>query len=154
MNQINLFVLLSLEPIRKLQKRWWQRKLCIFSQIFNYRSPHIFSNWFRQEHNTSAIVAYPVPSMNQDFFKYFVVKSTINEWNNLTVNIRTSESHGIFKNSILRFIPSTNSFYNSHNRKETKFLQIKACVRYFLSIFYFSLNDSPSKIMKNVFYFI
>ena len=31
---------------------------------------------------------------------------------------------------------------------------LKACVRYFLSNFYFSLNDSPSKTMKNVFYFI
>ena len=31
---------------------------------------------------------------------------------------------------------------------------IKACVRYFLSNFYFLPNDSPSKTMKNVFYFI
>ena len=30
----------------------------------------------------------------------------------------------------------------------------KACVRYFLSNFYYSPNDSPSKTMKNVFYFI
>ena len=29
-----------------------------------------------------------------------------------------------------------------------------ACVRYFLSNFYFSPNDNPSKTMKNVFYFI
>ena len=33
-------------------------------------------------------------------------------------------------------------------------VKIKACVHYFLSNFYFSPNDSPSKIMKNVFYFI
>ena len=32
--------------------------------------------------------------------------------------------------------------------------QFKACVCYFLSNFYFSSNDSPSKTMKNVFYFI
>ena len=31
---------------------------------------------------------------------------------------------------------------------------IKACVCYFISNFYFSLNDSPSKTIKNVFYFI
>ena len=30
----------------------------------------------------------------------------------------------------------------------------KASVRYFLSNLYFSLNDSPSKSMRNVFYFI
>ena len=31
---------------------------------------------------------------------------------------------------------------------------LKACVCYFLSNFFFSPNDSPSKTMKNVFYFI
>ena len=30
----------------------------------------------------------------------------------------------------------------------------KACVHYFLANFYFSPKDSPSKAMKNVFYFI
>ena len=30
----------------------------------------------------------------------------------------------------------------------------KACVRFFLTAFYFSQNDSPSKTMKVVFYFI
>ena len=30
----------------------------------------------------------------------------------------------------------------------------KACVYYFLSNLYISPNDSPSKAMKNVFYFI
>ena len=33
-------------------------------------------------------------------------------------------------------------------------LNIKACVYYFLSKFYFSLNYGPSKTIKNVFYFI
>ena len=36
----------------------------------------------------------------------------------------------------------------------SKALKIKACVRYFLSNFRFSPNDSPSKTMKNVFHFI
>ena len=31
---------------------------------------------------------------------------------------------------------------------------LKACVRYFYQIFISSPNDSPSKTMKNVFYFI
>ena len=33
-------------------------------------------------------------------------------------------------------------------------LHFKACVSYFLQILIFSSNDSPSKIMKNAFYFI
>ena len=32
--------------------------------------------------------------------------------------------------------------------------ELKACVRYFLSNFYFSPNDSPLKTMKSAFYFI
>ena len=32
-----------------------------------------------------------------------------------------------------------------------KFFSFKACVRYFLSNFYFSPNDGPSKTMKNIF---
>ena len=35
-----------------------------------------------------------------------------------------------------------------------QFLKIKACVCYFLRNFYSSPNDSPSKTMKDVFYFI
>ena len=35
-----------------------------------------------------------------------------------------------------------------------QFIVFKACVCYFLSKFYLSPNDSPSKNMKNVFYFI
>ena len=38
--------------------------------------------------------------------------------------------------------------------KVHKILKFKACVRYFLPNFYFSPNDSPSKTMENVFYFI
>ena len=32
--------------------------------------------------------------------------------------------------------------------------EVKACVSYFYQIFIFSANDSPSKTVKNVFYFI
>ena len=40
-------------------------------------------------------------------------------------------------------------------RTNNSYLHIKACVRYFLSNFYFiSSNDSPSQTMKDVFYFI
>ena len=41
------------------------------------------------------------------------------------------------------------------NINETAFGSIlKACVSYFYQIFIFSPNDSPSKTIKNVFYFI
>ena len=40
------------------------------------------------------------------------------------------------------------SIYTAH------ITELKACVHYFLSNFYFSPNDSRSKTIKNVFYFI
>ena len=41
-----------------------------------------------------------------------------------------------------------------HSVKVSSSQNIKAYVRYFLSNFYFSLIDGPSKTRKNVFYFI
>ena len=41
-----------------------------------------------------------------------------------------------------------------HLKSDKIEIMIKACVRYFLSNFYFSPIDSSSKNMKNVFYFI
>ena len=40
------------------------------------------------------------------------------------------------------------------NNDDHKLPYVKACVRYFHQIFIFSPNDSPSKTMKNAFYFI
>ena len=53
--------------------------------------------------------------------------------------------------SILKFIFEGDR--NSINFLDLN-VKLKACVRYFLSNFCFSSNDSPSETMKNVFYFI
>ena len=51
-------------------------------------------------------------------------------------------------------------YINSILNQFTKFtsssrsMKLKACFHYFLLNFYFSPNDSPLKIMKNIFYFI
>ena len=49
-------------------------------------------------------------------------------------------------------------FSNKSERERNELLIerniFKACVRYFLSDFYFSSNDNPLKTMKNVFSFI
>ena len=43
---------------------------------------------------------------------------------------------------------------NAEGLDPTTSVKIKACVHYFLRNFYFSPNDSTSKTMKDVFYFI
>ena len=52
--------------------------------------------------------------------------------------------------SMLKHKHLENFFHHINNLHQN----IKACVCYFLSNFYFSPNDTPSKTMKNVFYFI
>ena len=44
-------------------------------------------------------------------------------------------------------------FHTVNRSKSHLRIKFKACVRYFLSNFYFSLNDSPSETMENVFLF-
>ena len=59
---------------------------------------------------------------------------------------------------VLRYVtwPKTTTIKTLRNSKKQQNVKIllKACVRYFLSNFYFSSNDRPSKTMKNAFYFI
>ena len=47
----------------------------------------------------------------------------------------------------------TTEQYNWHGSGALT-VNFKACVHYFLTNFYFLPNDSPSKTMKDVFYFI
>ena len=44
--------------------------------------------------------------------------------------------------------------YFNINVQNVNWKNVKACVRYFLSTFYLSPKDNPSKTLKNVFYFI
>ena len=65
------------------------------------------------------------------------------------------------KGSIINVLPQIACFKKVFNVSDMKYFmypsmlrQFKACVRYFLSNFYYSPNDSLSKTMKNIFYFI
>ena len=53
--------------------------------------------------------------------------------------------------SMLLHIPESLQYFIQN--LSTRRSKLKACVRYFLSSFYFSANYSSSKTMKNVFYF-
>ena len=49
---------------------------------------------------------------------------------------------------------SMEKLYRKHAIKTSAIAPFKVCVYYFLTNFYFSPNDSPSKTMEDVFYFI
>ena len=53
-----------------------------------------------------------------------------------------------------RYLDDIFCMFQNEKDAETFFEYLKACVHCFLSNFYFSPNDSSSKVMKNAFYFI
>ena len=58
-----------------------------------------------------------------NFFRNSFFASTLIEWKNLDINIRSSESYTTFKKSILRFIrPSENPIFNCHNPSGSKLI--------------------------------
>ena len=96
--------------------------------------------------------------------KYITLKSKLSDllgeergFKFLEFKLKKQKSKSCVHNSLsLKVSSTTNHFWSlcSCKKKRKTDVTFKACVRYFLSNFYFSPNDSPSKTMKNVFYFI
>ena len=60
----------------------------------------------------------------------------------------------MYRHTIHRTFPATAWGPTTAPLKIVSLFRLKACVRYFYKNFIFLPNDSPSKSMKNVFYFI
>ena len=73
----------------------------------------------------------PQFKIKHEFFKNSFILCTKHKCNNLDPNIRNSVSIEILKNNVLKLVSAI-----------------------FYQMFIFSSNNSPSKTMKNVFYFI
>ena len=93
--------------LHSLAKRRWQSKLIFFYKIVNHLLPdylYSYLYFYSQENyhlrlaSTSAI--RPFPSRTKSFKKY-VFLYCINEWNNLTVEIRNVKSINFLKKSII-----------------------------------------------------
>ena len=67
-------------------------------------------------------------------------------------NLATCTNYSVI--SYVNIMKSSRTFTIHRTAGERGGYLFKACVRYFLSNFYFSPNNSPSKTMKNIFYFI
>ena len=74
-------------------------------------------------HTIRTAANLPLLSIKHGFFKNSFIPATINERNNLGINIRNTECFGILTNAVLSFIrPSASSVYNCHNPKGIKLL--------------------------------
>ena len=107
--------------LESLQLRRWYIKLGMFYQIFKSKSPqHLFK---LIPEKTSLYVTrnadnIPLFNIKHNFYQNSFFPSTIIEWNNLDSNLYNSETFGIFKNNILKFIRlKPNRFFNCCNLK-------------------------------------
>ena len=105
--------------LETLKSRRWMEKLCCFSKIKNNEIPSYLAELIPSEsylyntRNTRNITAY---SCMTDAFKYSFFPWTINEWNKLNFNIRTS-SFNIFRANLIKIIrPIPNSTFGIFNR--------------------------------------
>ena len=132
---------LGLESLRQ-----WQcyRKLCNYCKILKNQSPPYLSKMFLAKalHTIRTAANLPLLSIKHGFFKNSFIPATINEWNNLGINIWDTECFGILTNAVLSFIrPSASSVYNCHNPKGIKLL----------AMLHLNLSHLPSHKFKHGF---
>ena len=75
-------------------------------------------------------------------------------WSKTLADIKTFWFVGPNADSKIELHENISLWDNSKLITSEKMWLLKVCVHYFLSNLYFSPNDSPSKTLKDVFYFI
>ena len=104
--------------LETLKSRRWLTKLCCFYKIKNNEIPSYLAKLVPSEsnlHNTRNTRNITTYSCRTDAFKYSFFPWTINEWNKLNFNIRTS-SFNIFRDNLIRIIrPILNSVFGIFN---------------------------------------
>ena len=113
---------LGLESLKS--RRWYKRLVCMF-KIKNEKAPNYLINLIPKYEPTirTRNNSMPLYKCRTNYFKHSFFPSTLNDWFNLDINIRNSESIPLFKYRLLSFIrPVQNSIYNIFNPKGLKFL--------------------------------
>ena len=112
--------------IESLRTRRWFRKLALFYKINRTKHPpYLYDLIPKREciYETRQINNIPLINVRHNYFKNSFFPSSIIEWNNLDIDIRSASSIDIFKNSILKIIrPKANSIFDIHNPLGVKLL--------------------------------
>ena len=113
---------LGLESLKS--RRWYKRLVSMF-KIMNEKAPNFLINLIPKCEPTirTRNNGIPLYKCRTNCFKHSFFPSTLNDWFNLDISIRNSESITLFKCRLLYFIrPVQNSIYNIFDAKELKFL--------------------------------
>ena len=112
--------------IESLKSRRWFRKLALFYKIYKTKHPPYLYDLIPKRkciYETRQINNIPLINVRHNYFKNSFFPSSIIEWNNLDIDIRSASSIDIFKKSILKIIrPKANSIFDIHNPLGVKLL--------------------------------
>ena len=99
----------------------WYRKLCLFDKVFKNKHPKYLFNLIpisSTPYVARTVDTIPFNKRKQNFFYFFFFPSTIIEWNNLDLSLK---SVSIFKKKILYLMwPSPSYIFDCHNPKWIK----------------------------------
>ena len=124
-----LFQKLGLES---LELRRLLRKLCLFYNFFNEKSPSNLFELIPPKNNVYATRSYQSNKISSfktihNFFRDSFFPVVISEWNSLDINIRNSSSINVFKKELMKFIrPEPNPNYDIN---DTKGLKLRTSLR-------------------------
>ena len=101
----------------------WYRKLCLFDKVFKNKHPKYLFNLIpisRCTYVARTVDTIPFNKRKQNFFENSFFPSTIIEWNNLDLSLK---SVSIFKKKILYLMwPSPSYFFDCHNPEWIKLI--------------------------------
>ena len=105
-------------------RRWYKRLSCMFNTM-NDKAPYHLKNIIPKCHQSTRLRNNRLPTFHcrTECFKNSFFPSTMNDWFNLDLTIRDSESIAIFKKRLLSFIrPIPSNVYNIFDPIGLKFL--------------------------------
>ena len=112
---------LGLESLKL--RRWYKHLSCMY-KIIKEEALNYLINFVPKCETNIRTRNNSIPTFNcrTNCFKYSFFPSTLNDWFNLDLNIRNSESISIFKSKLLSFIrPVQTNIYNIFDLKGLKF---------------------------------
>ena len=114
----NIYQELGLNSLKS--RRSYKRVVCMF-KLMNEKVPNYLINLIPKYEPTIRTRNNSIPSYKcrTNCFKNSFIPSALNDWFNLDINIRNSESISLFKCRLLSFIcPSQNSINNIFDPKD------------------------------------
>ena len=88
-----------------LYQRKWLRRLCLLYKVFSTGKPsYIYELLTSIISSGRHVSSFNTVFCSSEYFKNSLIPNVINEWNKLNADIRSSTSHNLFRNTLLKFI--------------------------------------------------